>query len=105
MQVSTIGGKSYLLTFVDDNSQYTMIYLLLKKIEAFSKLKEYIKFTSDKFGKILETLKSNNGGKYVNREIEEYLTNNVIHHQLTVPHCLSQNDVAERKNRTLVEMV
>ena len=82
----------------------TLQFIYCQKSEVFSKLKEYIKFTSNKFGKIPETLRSDNGGEYVNREIEEYLKENGIHHQLTVPHCPSQNGVAERKNRTLVEM-
>ena len=57
-----------------------MIYLLSKKSEVFLELKEYIKFTSSKLGKISEALKSDHRGEYVNQKIEKYLKINGIHH-------------------------
>ena len=69
MQVLTIGRKSYVLIFINNYLWYTIIYLLSKKNKVCSKLKEYIKFTSNKFGKILEMLRRNNGDKYVYWEI------------------------------------
>jgi len=42
--------------------------------------------------------------KYVNQEFDEYLKSEGIKRRLTTTHTPEQNGVAERKNRTLVEM-
>ena len=54
--------------------------------------------------KKISTLRSDNGGEYLSNEFKIYLKSKGIHHELTVPHCPEQNGVAERMNRTLMEM-
>lgn len=64
--------------------------------EVSEKLKEYVAIVHNKFEKKKPTtIRSDNGDKYTNSEIEEYIRENGIEHQLTVPHCPSQNDVAK----------
>ncbi|GBL75184.1 Retrovirus-related Pol polyprotein from transposon TNT 1-94 [Araneus ventricosus] len=104
MPTQSVSGKYYILTFVDDYSRYSMIYLLSKKDEVLSKLKEYIAMTRNKFGRTLKVLRSDNGGEYIGKEIEDFLKEQGIVHQLTVPYSPQQNGVSERKNRTLIEM-
>ncbi|GBN19276.1 Copia protein [Araneus ventricosus] len=104
MPTQSVSGKCYFLTFVDDYSRYSMIYLLSKKDEVLSKLKEYIAMTRNKFGRTLKVLRSDNGGEYIGKEIEDFLKEQGIVHQLTVPYSPQQNGVSERKNRTLIEM-
>lgn len=55
-------------------------------------------------GKKLKTLRSDNGKEYVNFEFDAFLNECGIMRQLTVPYTPQQNGVAERANRTLVEM-
>jgi len=52
----------------------------------------------------LKVLQSVNGGEYTSGEFVEYLRSEGIRHELTVPKSPQQNGVAERLNRTLVEM-
>ncbi|GBN12713.1 Retrovirus-related Pol polyprotein from transposon TNT 1-94 [Araneus ventricosus] len=104
MPTQSVSGKHYILTFVDDYSRYSMIYLLSKKDEVLSKLKEYIAMTRNKFGRTLKVLRSDNGGEYIGKEIEDFLKEQGIVHQLTVPYSPQQNGVSERKNRTLIEI-
>ncbi|GBM94626.1 Copia protein [Araneus ventricosus] len=104
MPTQSVNGKYYFFTFVDDYSRYSMIYLLSKKDEVLSKLKEYIAMTRNKFGRMLKVLKSDNGGEYIGKEIEDFLKEQGIVHQFTVPYSPQQNGVSERKNRTLIEM-
>lgn len=47
-----------------------MIYLLSKKSEVFSKLKEFIAMVYNKLEKKTKTLRSDNRGEYTNNEIE-----------------------------------
>ena len=51
------------------------------------------------------TLRTDNGGEYTSQEFEKYLQENGIKHQTTVPYNPQQNGVAERMNRTLLNMV
>ena len=54
-------------------------------------------------GKKVKILRSDNGGEYLSEEFTEYLKEQGISHQLTVPYNPAQNGVAERMNRTVVE--
>ena len=56
-------------------------------------------------GKGVKTLHTDNGGEYTAKDFEQYLNVNGILHQLTVRKTPEQNGVAERFNRTIVEMV
>ena len=50
-------------------------------------------------------LRSDNGGEYLSNDFKQYLSENGIHHQLTVAYTPQQNGVAERMNRTLLDLV
>ena len=56
-------------------------------------------------GRKLKVLRSDNGGEYTGRNFQEYLKSEGVRHELTVPKTPQQNGVAERLNRTLVEMI
>ena len=53
----------------------------------------------------MKVLRTDNGGEFTSDEFENYLKKEGIVHQPTIPKCPEQNGVAERFNRTLVEMV
>ena len=40
MKVTSIGGSTYLMTFIDDFSHRTWVYILITKFEAFDKFLE-----------------------------------------------------------------
>jgi hypothetical protein len=61
MKTQTVGGKKYFLTFIDDNSRYTVVYLLCSKDEVPQKLQEYVAYVNNKFGKMPKVLRSDNG--------------------------------------------
>ena len=50
-------------------------------------------------------LKSDRGGEYVSNDFSELYAKFGIIHQTTASHTPQQNGIAERKNRTLKEMV
>jgi len=52
----------------------------------------------------LKAIRSDNGREYLSKAFQCILTENGIKRQLMVPHTPQQNGVAERANRTLVEM-
>ena len=50
------------------------------------------------------TLHSDRGGEYLSKDFNAFLAERGIKHQCTVPYTPQQNGVAERKNRSLMEM-
>ncbi|GFT75268.1 retrovirus-related Pol polyprotein from transposon TNT 1-94 [Nephila pilipes] len=89
--MQSVSGKYYFPTFVDDYSRYSMIYLLSKKDEVHSKLKEYVAMTRNKFGRTIKVLRSDNAGEDIGKEIEDFLKDQGIIHQLTVQYSPQQN--------------
>lgn len=104
MQTCSPGGKRYVLTFIDDFSRYTTIYLLKEKSEVRDKLKEFVAMMKTKFGHKPKVFRSDRGGEYVGNKLQEWLKLEGIQAQFTAPYTPQQNGVAERKNRSLIEM-
>ncbi|UYV67624.1 hypothetical protein LAZ67_5001398 [Cordylochernes scorpioides] len=104
LPTNSLSGKRYFITFTDDYSRYTKIYLLKGKDEAYEKIKDYVISAHTEFGKNIQTIRTDNGREYVNRQVEDFLNQSGIKHQLTVPYSPAQNGVAESKNRSLMEM-
>ncbi|UYV81409.1 hypothetical protein LAZ67_20001109 [Cordylochernes scorpioides] len=104
LPTNSLSGKRYFITFTDDYSRYTKIYLLKGKDEAYEKIKDYVISAHTEFRKNIQTIRTDNGREYVNRQVEDFLNQSGIKHQLTVPYSPAQNGVAERKNRSLMEM-
>ncbi|KAE9332807.1 hypothetical protein PR003_g14330, partial [Phytophthora rubi] len=103
MKSTSKGGAKYILTFVDNFSRYVVAYLLKKKSEVASKLKEFMRFYEKQWGERLMCLRSDNGTEFVNKDVTRICTLNGIMHQRTVPYSPQQNGVAERMNRTIME--
>ena len=56
-------------------------------------------------GKIIKTLRSDQGGEYLCQEFLDYLVDHWIQSQWTPPYMSQHNGVAERRNRSLFDMV
>lgn len=104
MHTETPGKKKYILTFIDDFSKYTVVYLLNQKSEVFRKLQHFIEMATNMFNKRPKILRSDRGGEYTGKEVRAYLKSKGVQIQYTAAYSPQQNGVAERKNRTLVEM-
>ena len=102
---SSAGGAEYFVTFIDDKSRYVWVYLLKSKGDVFSlKFRDWKAMVERSTGRKLKVLRSDNGGEYTSGEFVQYLRSEGIRHERTVPKSPQQNGVAERLNRTLVEM-
>lgn len=76
-----------------------------RKSECFEKFKEYRAETEKRLSKSIKTLRSDHGGEYLFGEFRDYLAQKGITSQLYAPGTPQQNGVAERRNRTLMDMV
>lgn len=102
--VQTRGGKKYFVTFIDDCTRYCYVYLLHSKDEALDKFKEYKLEVENQLSKKIKMIRSDRGGEY-NEPFNAFCREHGIVHQTTAPYSPQSNGVAERKNRTLKEMM
>ena len=56
------------------------------------------------FPTTIKTLRSDNGREFVNSEMTRFCKEKGVIHQTSCTYTLEQNGVAERKNRTILEM-
>lgn len=80
------------------------IYFLEFKSEMFDNFKKFKSFVERQSGCRLKTLQTNRGGELMSKELCFFCEDNGINRELIAPYTLEQNGVAERKNRTVVEM-
>jgi hypothetical protein len=103
MPVKSLGGSLYYVTFIDDYSRKTWLYLLKTKDEVFNKFQEFKAEIENLTSKKIKTLRTDNGGEYTSKEFVAFCKSTGIRRELTVPHNPQQNGVAERKNRSIEE--
>jgi transposase InsO family protein len=100
----SIGGNKYGLVIVDDYSRFTWVFLLQNKSETQGVVKKFMKRAQNEFDAKVKKIRSDNGTKFKNTQVEDFLDEEGIKHDLSAPYTPQQNGVAERKNRTLIEM-
>ena len=103
--VESKGGKKYYITFTDDKTRLTHLYLLRKKDEAFSVYKEYEAWVDTQLSAKIKVLHSDRGGEYIGSEFKAHLKSKGTIPKLTVHDTPQHNGVAERRNRTIVERI
>ena len=101
LRVPSVGGISYFLTFTDDYSKYTTVYLLKTKDEVYSKFVEYKAYVENKFNTKIKALRSDNGTEYTNHRFQNLVKESGIDHQHTHVDTPQQNGISERMNRTI----
>ena len=104
MKTTSIGGARYFLTFIDDFSRKIWVYMLKYKSEVFGRFETWKALVEAQSECKVKVLRSDNGGEYVSKAFEEYLKAHGIEHHTSAPYTPQQNGVAERANRTIVEM-
>ncbi|KAJ3693375.1 hypothetical protein LUZ60_008855 [Juncus effusus] len=97
--------KRYFITFVDDYSRRTWVYFLKEKSEVLEVFKKFKILVEKTTGMHIKTLRSDRGGEYMSTAFTSYCEEHGIKRFLTAPYSPQQNGVAERKNRTILEMV
>jgi transposase InsO family protein len=104
MQVTTGGGNRYFLTFIDDYTRMCWVFFLTHKSSVFSVFKRFKAMVELQSGFQIKKLRSDRGGEYTSAEFSKFCEDMGLERQLTVAYSPQQNGVAERKNRTIVEM-
>ena len=89
--------------FVDDAARYISVFFLKRKEEAAQYVKNYLTNlkTHDKNPKAIRV---DRGTEFINENLTSWCREQGLDIQTTAPYSPSQNGIAERMNRTLVEL-
>jgi transposase InsO family protein len=103
--VLTKGGKRYFMTLIDDSTRYCYVFLLKSKDEALNYFKIYKAEAENQLDLKIKRLRSDRGGEYFSNEFDVFCMEHGIIHERMPPYSPQSNGVAERKNRTLTDLV
>ncbi|KAJ9672576.1 hypothetical protein PVL29_025979 [Vitis rotundifolia] len=99
---STLGFQ-YFVTFIDDYSRCTWLFLMKNRAELFSIFQKFYAEIQTQFNISIRVLRSDNAREYFSAPFTSFMSHHGILHQSSCAHTPQQNGVAERKNRHLVE--
>ena len=103
--IQTPGHKKFYMSFTNDYTRYTHLYLLAAKSNTFNAYKMYVAWAKMQRGTVIKRLRSDRGGEYLSEEFSWYLKLEGTERKLTTHDMPQHNSIAERLNRTLVERV
>ena len=104
MNAKSLSGAEYFLTFTDDYTHYVWVYALKHKANVFKKFLEWKGLVKRSTGRKVKVLRSDNGGEYISKEFQNYLTKEGIGHQLAAPKAPKQNGTDESHARRVSEV-
>ena len=102
-QTMNRGGKKFYVTFIDDYSRFTRVYILRNKDEAFDMFLSYKAEVENQLDRKSKRISFDRGGEYI--PLNDYCEKEEIIHEVTPPYSPESNGVAKRKNKTLKEMM
>src|SRR5258708_16688668 len=74
------------------------------KDETSEKVQDYLTYLERHWEKLPKRIRADNGTEYINKNLITWRNQKGIQIETTVPYSPSQNGVAERYNRTLIEI-
>ena len=105
LEIQSIGGAKYFITFIDDHTNWSVVYPMSKKSDTFHYFKIFAQLAHTHTGRKIKVLRTDRGGEYLSKEFELDLNSKGTQHQFTTAYTPEQNGVAERLNRTLINLV
>ncbi|GKA63151.1 retrovirus-related pol polyprotein from transposon TNT 1-94 [Tanacetum coccineum] len=103
MKVESINGKKYILVIVDAYSCYMSVYFLRTKDETPEIIKKFIAQVQLNFKVQIQQVRTDNGTEFKNATLQAHYEKLGIMQQFSIAITPKQNDVVEKRNRTLVE--
>nr|GFB94963.1 putative ribonuclease H-like domain-containing protein [Tanacetum cinerariifolium] len=102
--VKSLSKKSYCLVITDDYSRFSWVFFLASKDETAPVLKTFIISLENLLSLKVKVIRCDNGTEFKNSDLNQFCGLKVIKREFSVPRTPQQNGIAERKNRTLIEV-
>jgi transposase InsO family protein len=81
-----IRGNKYSFVIADDYSRFTWIFFLFDKCQVRDKVKTFVRRDQKEFGLPIQKMRSDNGTKFKNTQVEEFLDEEGIKHEFSSPY-------------------
>ncbi|KAJ0592715.1 putative RNA-directed DNA polymerase [Helianthus annuus] len=103
INVKSISGDLYCLVVTDDFTRFSWVVCIERKDQTFESLMVLFKKMETVYKLPIRRIRSDNGTEFKNNKMYEFCNEKGILHEFSASYTPQQNDVAERKNRTLIE--
>ena len=98
-------GFKYFVTFVDDFSRVTWLYLMNSRSELFSHFTAFCAKIQTQFHVLVQILRSDNAKEYLSEPFQSFMLQHGILNQTYCVDTPTHNGVTERKNRHLLDTI
>jgi len=99
----SINGMRFIITFIDEKTHKSWIFLMKRKSEAIDIIIKFLKYLNNLFNdKKVKIFKSDNAREYKNKRIISFCEDNGIAKIYSPPYNPENNGIAERFNQTLI---
>ncbi|UYV75119.1 hypothetical protein LAZ67_12002543 [Cordylochernes scorpioides] len=105
LDVLSWGGAKYVLTIIDESTRYASVFFLKNKGGTLGKVKEWIQESEKQTNRKLKRICTDNGLEFCSKEWDTFCTSVGIVHEHTMTYTPQQKGVAERMNRTRLDLV
>ena len=105
METTSLGGHRYVVSFIDSYSCSSRAYFMKCKSEVLGKFCQFC--IDESVPKIFSsfTLRSDGGGEFDNKALDEFCFAQRIRREMTTPYSPHQNGIAERRWQTVGNMI
>ncbi|GJY44459.1 putative ribonuclease H-like domain-containing protein [Tanacetum coccineum] len=102
--ISSLNNKWYCLVVTDDFSRFSRTFFLKTKDETFRILSNFITEIENLKDLKVKIIRCDNGGEFRNKDMDDFCSRKGIKREFSNARTPQQNGVAERRNRTLIEV-
>ena len=92
------------MSFIDEFTRKMWIYFIKQKSEVFNIFKKFKLLSEKQSDEVIKVLRTDGGGEYNSHEFQVFCDEEGIIHEVTSPYTPQHNGVAERRNRTILNM-
>ncbi|KAJ9565690.1 hypothetical protein OSB04_001656 [Centaurea solstitialis] len=103
--VLSTGGHRYYIVYLDDYTNFLWTYPISNKSQVFEKFTHFNNFINTQFERKIKQFQCDNGKEYANNNFQNFCHQNGMYFRFSCPHTSSQNGKAERKIRTINNML
>ncbi|KAK7406483.1 hypothetical protein VNO78_08110 [Psophocarpus tetragonolobus] len=101
--VPNISGAKWFLTFIDDYTRVTWVFLLKQKSEISSVFIQFVSMIKNQFAVSIKRIRSDNAKDYFNLVLNSFCQRERIIHESSCVNTPQQNGIAERKNGHILD--
>ena len=103
--VPNISGAKWFLTFIDNCTRVTWVFLLKQKSEVSSDFIQFVSMIKNQFGVNIKRIRFDNVRDYINLVLNSFCQKEGITHESSCVNTPQQNGIAERKNGHLLNQI